>query len=384
MLHGREALHRLQFGQGEVLQAGRGAQADEEAHASLSSTPSSLAQALTGCRRKYYERNNFLIQHYMYIDRILDSSLPHNLIQEYSTVGSGQVDIPSTINEESHSSGTTPTLLTPGGYTDPTSTPVSGTTQGSNGSQVKLKRTPKNLYKVPEETTPLLPGDEEEDIESPRKDMPDWVPEEDEDTESPIVKLALYVNMAANTVLLILKIIVTIMTSSLSVIASLVDAALDFLSTAIVWFTSWMIARQDRYAYPVGRRRLEPIGVLVFSVVMITSFFQVSIEGFSRLTGTDYTVVQLTIPAVAIMASTVVIKGLCWLWCRLIRNSSVQALAQDAQTDVVFNIFSIIFPLSMTSFTNDRTSPIPNSSQSDTTLKYGGLIPSAASCSRFS
>ncbi|KAF2253984.1 hypothetical protein BU26DRAFT_548320 [Trematosphaeria pertusa] len=295
--------------------------------------------------RKYYERNNFLIQHYMYIDRILDSSLPHNLIQEYSTVGSGQVDIPSTINEESHSSGTTPTLLTPGGYTDPTSTPVSGTTQGSNGSQVKLKRTPKNLYKVPEETTPLLPGDEEEDIESPRKDMPDWVPEEDEDTESPIVKLALYVNMAANTVLLILKIIVTIMTSSLSVIASLVDAALDFLSTAIVWFTSWMIARQDRYAYPVGRRRLEPIGVLVFSVVMITSFFQVSIEGFSRLTGTDYTVVQLTIPAVAIMASTVVIKGLCWLWCRLIRNSSVQALAQDAQTDVVFNIFSIIFPL---------------------------------------
>jgi hypothetical protein len=45
------------------------------------------------------------------------------------------------------------------------------------------------------------------------------------------------------------------------------------------------------------------------------------------------------------MASTVFIKALCWLWCRLIKNSSVQALAQDAQTDVIFNIFSIIFPL---------------------------------------
>jgi hypothetical protein len=45
------------------------------------------------------------------------------------------------------------------------------------------------------------------------------------------------------------------------------------------------------------------------------------------------------------MAATVVIKGLCWLWCRLIRNSSVQALAQDAMTDVVFNTFSILFPL---------------------------------------
>ena len=45
------------------------------------------------------------------------------------------------------------------------------------------------------------------------------------------------------------------------------------------------------------------------------------------------------------MALTVVIKMLCWFWCRLIKNSSVQALAQDAMTDVVFNTFSIIFPI---------------------------------------
>ena len=302
------------------------------------------------CRRKYYERNNYLLQHYMYIDRLLDSSLPHNLIQEYSNHEAGHVDIPTTITEESVSAGSTPAAHTSGGFSDSARTPVSATTLSSNGSQVKLKRTPKNLYKVPEadENTPLMQEnyDEEEEIESPKRaDMPDWVPEEDEDTESPIVKLALYVNMAANAMLLVLKIIVAVMTSSLSVIASLVDAALDFLSTAIVWFTSWMIARQDMYAYPVGRRRLEPIGVLVFSVIMITSFFQVAIEGFSRLTGPDRSIVQLTIPAIAIMSATVVIKGLCWVWCRLIRNSSVQALAQDAQTDVVFNIFSIIFPL---------------------------------------
>lgn len=89
---------------------------------------------------------------------------------------------------------------------------------------MKLKRTPKNLYKVPvvDETTPLMRSasvSSEEDIESLGK-LPDWVPEEDEDTESPIVKLALYVNLIANAVLLILKIAVTIMTSSLSVVAS--------------------------------------------------------------------------------------------------------------------------------------------------------------------
>jgi cation diffusion facilitator family transporter len=306
--------------------------------------------------RKYYERNNQLLQHYLYIDRLLDSSLPHNLIQEYTNRESGAVKIPSTITEE-NSAATTPLAITPIGTNTPTynenGRSNSAGSFGNGTHKPMVKRTPKNLYKVPEadENTPLITHDDavddedDGDLESANPMLKDWVPEEDEDTESPIVKLALYVNLAANTALLIMKIIVAVMTSSLSVVASLVDAALDFLSTAIVWFTSWMIARQDRYAYPVGRRRLEPIGVLIFSVIMMTSFFQVGIEGISRLSGDDHTVVYLTIPAVAIMASTVVIKGLCWLWCRLIRNSSVQALAQDAQTDVVFNIFSILFPL---------------------------------------
>ena len=78
---------------------------------------------------------------------------------------------------------------------------------------------------------------------------------------------------------------------------------------------------------------------------MITSFVQVALEGFQKLNGPDHSIVALTAPAIAIMAGTVIIKFACWLWCRLINNSSVQALAQDAMTDVVFNIFSIIFPL---------------------------------------
>jgi uncharacterized membrane protein len=226
--------------------------------------------------RQYYERNNYLIQHYLFIDRLLDSSLPHHLIQEYSHMESGNINIPSTISEESTTPCPTP-VDTAGKLTssDYGSAPNSATTQGSNGStQVKIKRTPKNLYKVPEadEITPLLPT--EDDSEPDNVYLPEWVPEEDQDTQSPIVRWAILINMIANTTLLVLKIIVTVMTSSLSVIASLVDAALDFLSTAIVWITAWMIARQDRYKYPVGRRRLEPIGVLVsFRVPIISIAF---------------------------------------------------------------------------------------------------------------
>ena len=299
--------------------------------------------------RQYYERTNYLIQHYMYIDRLLDSSLPHNLIQEYdnmapkddrglSRLTSPPPKVPDTIREEATPSDTPRGSMTPAG---------SEMNGGSQPSRLPARRppNPKDIYKIKDdENTPLIPdghkvGDEE--IGMP----PLLEPDEETGSQSRVVKIAIYLNLAANTILLILKIIVVALSSSVSVLASLVDAALDFLSTAIVWTTTRLISRNDQYAYPIGRRRLEPIGVLVFSVIMITSFVQVALEGFNKLTGPDHIAVRLTPLAIAIMAATVVIKFLCWLWCRLVKNSSVQALAQDAMTDVVFNIFSIIFPL---------------------------------------
>jgi hypothetical protein len=241
------------------------------------------------------------------------------------------VEVPPTINEEPH----TP-ISEAGGFTP--------TGNGTGSLTKKIKRTPREIYKVSSEVSPLIDHGDDDDGDGPKPEIPGM---EDDSVESGdrIVQVAIYVNFAANAVLLAGKIAVIVLTSSLSVLASLVDAALDFLSTAIVWTTTRMIARRDQYQYPVGRRRLEPIGVLVFSVVMITSFFQVALECLSRLKSLDHSIIELGLPAIIIMSSTVFIKAACWFWCRLVKNSSVQALAQDAMTDVIFNIFSIIFPL---------------------------------------
>ncbi len=280
--------------------------------------------------RQYYERNNFLISQYLYVDRLLDSSLPHNLIQEYNQPS---VQIPRTIAEE-----------------PPTPPPEDGDRTkcrdqaNSNGNPTtpRVKRTPKAIYNIPDEETPLLADPDDVDVPGMQLGEGEYA-----DSGDRVVTVAIYVNLLTNFLLLLGKIAVIVLTSSLSVLASLVDAALDFLSTAIVWTTTKLIARQDQYSYPVGRRKLEPVGVLVFSVIMITSFFQVALECFNRLTSGDHSLVELGLPAIIIMASTVVLKFACWMWCRLINNSSVRALAQDAMTDVVFNIFSIIFPLGM-------------------------------------
>lgn len=328
--------------------------------------------------RKYYERNNYLIQHYMYIDRLLDSSLPHDLIQEYQHPGQTsaiqnlqQENLPETIEEERHGSNGNNSIngnghvehqrVYPERHGSFDSIDADGGFWASEPPPPKVKRTPKDIYSFKasasangetavidedREREPLLARQAQDDVEEgPTSDIPELEYEEEASSQSRIVTVAIVINVIANTALLIMKLVVVLLSSSVSVLASLVDAALDFLSTVIVGITTRLISRTDQYAFPIGRRRLEPVGVLVFSVIMITAFIQVLWQAISALTNGNHEIVELTVPAIVIMSATVVIKGACWLWCRLIKNSSVQALAQDAMTDVIFNTFSIIFPL---------------------------------------
>ena len=56
----------------------------------------------------------------------------------------------------------------------------------------------------------------------------------------------------------------------------------------------------------MGKARLEPIGVLVFSVIMIVSFIQVGVEAVQRLLAGAEThqVVVLSLQSILIMIST--------------------------------------------------------------------------------
>ncbi|GAW14532.1 hypothetical protein ANO14919_039350 [Xylariales sp. No.14919] len=315
--------------------------------------------------REYYERTNYLVQQYLYIDRLLDSSLPHDLLNEYNDLPHSSfkgIVVPETITEEAASlprsitipipnrssdedSGSATPSPRPGFQNSPLLNSEDTSLAVKPGSTKKVKRTPKDIYR-PTETTPLFTHEEDEEHdEAPKPEVP-WLEDDDDiDSGDPIVTLAIYVNFAANLLLLLGKIAVMLSVSSMSVLASLVDAVLDFLSTVIVWITTALISRQDQYKYPVGRRRLEPLGVLVFSVIMITSFVQVALQSIQRLASDNHEIIELGIPEISIMVGTVVIKGLCWIWCRLVRNSSVQALAADAMTDVIFNTGSILFPI---------------------------------------
>lgn len=253
--------------------------------------------------REYYQKQNDLIERYMEIDRLLDSGVQINMLREYGSdlAEIHEQDNISTSSSGSNSSGTKKTTL--------------ATRQGVPG-------------RIDEETA-LLGG-------------------QDREAQSNLVMFAIYVNFAVNVILLLGKIAVALLTNSLTVVASLIDSILDFLSTAIIWVSTRLVGHRDwrtKHLYPVGRSRLEPIGVLVFSVLIIVSFLQVGNEAIQRLLFGEHIAVEMGLAAIAIMAVTVIVKFFCYMWCKTIDSSAVDALAQDALTDVVFNTFSIIIPI---------------------------------------
>lgn len=66
----------------------------------------------------------------------------------------------------------------------------------------------------------------------------------------------------------------------------------------------------------------------------ISLSLQVFIESVQRLLDSNLEAARLPPIAIATMIATILIKSAVWVWCRAIKNSSVEALAQDAENDV--------------------------------------------------
>ncbi|KAG0286011.1 hypothetical protein BGZ96_009842 [Linnemannia gamsii] len=167
-------------------------------------------------------------------------------------------------------------------------------------------------------------------------------------TSPELVQLAINASFLANVFLVIIKIWTVLLSDSLAVLASMIDSLMDLLSGAIIWYSARLRNNtSDGHRYPVGKARMEPLGIIVFAAVMVTSFMQVMLQAFERLVeGSEEPPVNLGFVILLLLGLNIVIKFLLWLWCRTMKDSSsVLALAQDHLNDVIFNVFSTFFPV---------------------------------------
>ncbi|OAY73712.1 Metal tolerance protein 4 [Ananas comosus] len=158
-------------------------------------------------------------------------------------------------------------------------------------------------------------------------------------------ELAMKISNYANIILLAFKVYATVSTGSMAIAASTFDSLLDLMAGGILWFTHLSMKSVNIYKYPIGKLRVQPVGIIIFAAIMATLGFQVLIQAVEQLIADEppkrMSLVQL-IWLYSIMLSATAVKLVLWLYCRSSRNDLVRAYAKDHYFDVVTNVVGLV------------------------------------------
>ncbi|CAH1452700.1 unnamed protein product [Lactuca virosa] len=156
---------------------------------------------------------------------------------------------------------------------------------------------------------------------------------------------AMKISNYANVLLLAFKIYATVETGSIAIAASTLDSLLDLMAGGILWFTHLSMQNLNIYKYPIGKLRVQPVGIIIFAAIMATLGFQVLIQAVEQLIENQppekMTSVQLLWLYVIMLTATIV-KLVLWLYCRSSGNEIVRAYAKDHYFDVVTNVVGLV------------------------------------------
>ncbi|KAK6070348.1 cation efflux family protein [Seiridium cupressi] len=93
---------------------------------------------------------------------------------------------------------------------------------------------------------------------------------EESDRVGPKIKFAINASFTVNFCLFVIQLYAAITTGSLSLFATAADAFMDLVSSCVMLATSCMASKPKLHKFPVGRTRMETIGVILFCALMTT------------------------------------------------------------------------------------------------------------------
>ncbi|CAF1083260.1 unnamed protein product [Rotaria sordida] len=161
--------------------------------------------------------------------------------------------------------------------------------------------------------------------------------------------------LVSNIILVVGKIFSAIISKSLSIASSAIDSTIDLMLNFAIWWAARAIRKRNPHLYPQGRTRLEPIIIIILSIVMCAASFQVIFEGvrsviedvnyFRNVSGYAYEKppVDINPAAISIMCITIVIKIILSVLCYRVSTPTMSALSADHRNDVVATMVALVF-----------------------------------------
>jgi len=160
----------------------------------------------------------------------------------------------------------------------------------------------------------------------------------DQQPETSSEMYAMRISFGINMILFAAKIFCALASGSLSIITSALDSFLDLVSGVILFITARSMKHDNKYKFPAGKSRMQPLGIIVFACIMGTVGFQVLLEAVRQLVGQEHTHHLESLHfLVGIMLSVIVIKFALYLYCRNNPSELVKIYAEDHRNDVLTN-----------------------------------------------
>jgi divalent metal cation (Fe/Co/Zn/Cd) transporter len=154
-----------------------------------------------------------------------------------------------------------------------------------------------------------------------------------------------------------------------------IDSAVDLTSSIILFWAWHAIKKRDKYRYPqgnikclyvlirmctscsfayvrLGRTRLEPVAIIILSVIMCAASVLVIYESINTIshnaqyfteTNTTKTLNEIDMSAfpISIMIVTIISKSILFALCCRIKTPTMSALSSDHRNDVFSNIVAL-------------------------------------------
>ncbi|KAF2663301.1 hypothetical protein BT63DRAFT_380211 [Microthyrium microscopicum] len=168
----------------------------------------------------------------------------------------------------------------------------------------------------------------------------------DAEKNGPRVKIAVYGSSGVNLFLFVIQLYAAISTGSLSLFATAADAFMDLVSSAVMLFTSRLSKRPSIYKYPVGRTRIETMGIIMFCALMTTVAVELIVESARALAAGAGDDKPLKIVPLIFVGVALFCKSCMFVYCFLLRRyPAARIFMLDHRNDIIVNAFGLIMSI---------------------------------------
>ncbi|KIW14822.1 hypothetical protein PV08_07607 [Exophiala spinifera] len=165
------------------------------------------------------------------------------------------------------------------------------------------------------------------------------------------VRFAVNASFVCNFCLFVIQLYAAISTGSLSLFATAADAFMDLVVSIVMLITSRMASRPNVSKFPVGRKRLETVGIILFCALMTTVAVQLIVESARGLGAGEPDSESLHIIPLVFVGVAIFAKGTLFVYCFLLRRyPAARIFMIDHRNDIAVNLFGLIMSIVGTRF----------------------------------